>query len=187
MSDVLFYGCQNRNQALVVSPGRSSTIFYHLHITRYQAQEQVEGVQRLALLPCSGSESAGGAVGRVRFRRMGQCPHGQSVLPLKETQQETAVLRLPARSEREKRVVPWNGKLYGWNRKRASSGKCALASCVGASSQRGASDFRCGRAATSKEGLTLPGLTAAGQGGRVIPFPSPDGEKAVVRIRRKTA
>lgn len=61
MSDVLFYGCQNRNQALGVSPGRSSTIFYHLHITRYQAQEQVEGVQRLALLPCSGSESAGGA------------------------------------------------------------------------------------------------------------------------------
>ena len=61
MSDVLFYGCQDRTQALVVSPGRSSTIFYHLHITRYQAQEQVEGVQRLALLPCSGSESAGGA------------------------------------------------------------------------------------------------------------------------------
>lgn len=29
--------------------------------------------------------------------------------------------------------------------------------------------------------------TAAGQGGKVIPFPSPDGEKAVVRIRRKTA
>ena len=29
--------------------------------------------------------------------------------------------------------------------------------------------------------------TAAGQGSRDIPFPSPDGEKAVVRIRRKTA
>ena len=101
MSDVLFYGCQNRNQALGVSPGRSSTIFYHLHITRYQAQEQVEDVQRLILLPCSGSESAGGAAGRVRFRRIGQCPHGQNVLPLKKAEQEAAAQRRPARSERE--------------------------------------------------------------------------------------
>lgn len=105
MSDVLFYGCQDRNQALVVSPGRSSTIFYHLHITRYQAQEQVEGVQRLALLPCSGSESAGGAAGRVRFRRIGQCPHGQNVLPLKKTEQEAAAQpsRLEASEKRARK------------------------------------------------------------------------------------
>lgn len=68
MSDVLFYGCQDRNQALVVSPGRSSTIFYHLHITRYQFPEQVSGA------PACGAPLRwhGEPLGLPVLRRIGQ-------------------------------------------------------------------------------------------------------------------